>query len=436
MFTAENNELLTRIERDSPMGRLFKNYWLPACMSEEVAEPDGTPIRVRLLGENYVAFRDTNGKVGIMHEHCPHRRASLLLARNDDCGQRCIYHGWKMNVDGLVVDMPSEPPNSRMVGRIRHRAYPVQESGGFVWVYLGAVAGAADVPAFMAPPWANVNFAISKVQSNANWAQVVEGVLDSAHSSTLHSSNIRPGGKGDRTSGGDLIIMDRPTNDAAPRIQVQRTEYGFRYAAIRTPTQNADERDYVRVTVFMAPFFSVIPPNAHWETVIMHIPLDDEHTMQYSVGYSDRTVLDTEKFRERSGTRVGIELDDEYRPIRTQHNRYLQDRAAMKAGHFSGLQGVTTEDIAVNETMGPIADRTQEILAVSDMAIVQFRQMMLQAIRDHEAGGPAIGTQVKWPRADIRAFEGMIPKGVDWRTVAVTDAEVAGYVSQSGLDAA
>src|SRR2546423_9348461 len=150
MLTRDQNELLCRVEAAAPMGALMRQHWLPLCLSEEVDERDGTPVRARLLGEDLVAFRDTNGRVGMLDEHCPHRRASLVLGRNEECGLRCLYHGWKVDVDGNVLEMASEPPGSRIVEKVKHKAYPVQEAGGFVWTYMGA----EEMPAFEPPAFA------------------------------------------------------------------------------------------------------------------------------------------------------------------------------------------------------------------------------------------------------------------------------------------
>jgi len=418
MLKQAENELLTRVGPEAPMGRMMRRYWLPAGILEEIAQPDGPPVRVELLGEKLVAFRDSKGRAGLLDEHCPHRRASLVLARNEDCGLRCLYHGWKIGVDGKVTEMPSEPEDSRLHGRIRTRSYPVRESGGILWAYLGP---ADHVPEFMPPPWAGKDVRIARIHESCNWAQSLEGAIDSSHSSALHSANIRPGGSGDKTiavDGEDVTILTRPSTDKAPRLQVETTEYGFGYAAIRKPTSKADTHDYVRITVFVAPFFAIIPPNAHYTLNQLHVPMDDENTMFYAVAAADQLTFDTAFWHERQGARVGIDLDRNYRKIRTRENNYLQDRAAMKAGDFSGIEGVPAQDMAVQETMGTIVDRSRENLGASDIAIVHFRRLMIDAARRFEKGEPALGTaERRQPFSAIRSFEGMVPKGVDWRAV-------------------
>ena len=192
MLTPEENELLTRVTGDAPMARLMRQHWTPVCLIEEVEEPDGKPLRVEVLGESYVAFRDTKGRLGLLDELCPHRKASLVYGRNEECGLRCLYHGWKMDVDGNVVAMSSEPEGSPLMDKVKHRSYPVKEWGGFVWAWLG---DKEDMPEFQPPAFApreDSAIAILKIRIPANWAQIHEGQIDSAHSSSLHSSDMVP----------------------------------------------------------------------------------------------------------------------------------------------------------------------------------------------------------------------------------------------------
>lgn len=423
MLTPEENELLCRVEGDAPMGQLMRRYWLPACMIEEVAEPDGAPVRVRMLGEDLVAFRDTSGQVGVIGEHCPHRRASLLLGRNEECGLRCLYHGWKMDVDGNVVDTPSEPSESRRKQTVKHTAYPTREAGGFVWVYMGL---AETMPEFAPPafaPTADTRIAIVKVQVDCNWAQILEGAIDSAHSSTLHATDIPPG-QSDRTTATGTVWA-RPTNDKSPRIEVQLTDYGMRYAAIRRPIMNADTSDYVRITTFVAPITVLIPPNNVYSLVNVNVPMDDTHTMFYFIAWSDwGPGVEQESFRKFCGARVGIDLDTQFRRFRTRDNNFLQDREAMKHGNHTGIPGIPNQDMAMWETMGPIADRSHEHLGSSDIAIVRFRKIMIDAVKRFASGGPPIGTAgPRASQAEMCSYEGIVPKATDWRTLGTSERE-------------
>ena len=427
MLTPEENDLLCRVEGGAPMGQMMRRYWLPACMSEEVADPDGAPVRVRMLGEDLVAFRDTQGRIGVIGEHCPHRRASLVLGRNEECGLRCLYHGWKVDVEGNVLEMPSEPPESRRAENVKHTAYPTREAGGLVWIYMGPPGEVppSEPPAFAPTPETSV--AIVKVHVACNWAQILEGAIDSAHSSTLHSSEM-PAAHVDRATSADGL-WSRPSADKAPRLQVQPTSYGFRYAAIRKPIRDADTRDYVRITAFVAPITVLIPPNDVYSLANVNVPMDDTNTMFYFIAWSDwGPGVGAEAFRAFCHARVGIDLDAHYRRIRTRDNNYLQDRQAMKLGSHTGIPGIPNQDMAMWETMGPIADRSRERLGWSDIAIVRFRRMMVDAARRFEKGEPALGTAPPHiSHAKLRSFEGIVPKTVNWRTLGASEEELATY---------
>ena len=425
MLTHEENELLCRVEGAAPMGAMMRRYWLPALMSEEIAEPDGAPVAVKLLGEELVAFRDTDGRVGVLGEHCPHRRASLALGRNEECGLRCLYHGWKMDVDGNVLEMPSEPAGSRMIEKVKHTAYPTRESGGLVWIYMGPRDA---MPPFEPPAFAptdTTNVAIVKVEVPCNWAQILEGAIDSAHSSSLHSTDMPPARVDRALAKGN--VWPRPSTDKAPRLQVQVTRYGFRYAAIRRPIKDASTKDYTRITAFLAPITVLIPPNNIYSLANVNVPIDDTHTMFYFIAWSDwGPGIDTEAFRKFCHARVGIDLDARYRRIRTRDNHYLQDRQKMKLGDYTGIPGIPNQDMAMWETMGAIADRTRERLGASDVAIVQFRRQMLDAVRAFQNGAVPLGlASPRVPHAKLRSFEGIVAKSVDWRTLGVSDEELA-----------
>jgi phthalate 4,5-dioxygenase oxygenase subunit len=424
MLSAEENDLLCRVEGDAPMGLLMRRHWIPACLSEEIAERDGTPVRVRLLGEDLVAFRDTEGRVGLLDEHCPHRRASLALGRNEDCGLRCLYHGWKMDVEGNVVDRPSESHEAVLAKKVLHKAYPCREAGGFVWAWMGPPD---EMRAFEPPAWApssRVRTSIVKMHVGCNWAQVLEGAIDSAHSSSLHSSDMVPAEVD--AAGATAKEWLRPSTDKAPRLQVQRTDFGFRYVAIRHPIKDASTHDYLRITLFVAPFTVLIPPNDRYDLSILNIPLDDTNTMFYFIAWSEGEGIDQEAWREFCGAQVGIDLDASFRRTRTRENNYLQDREAMKLGSHTGIQGIPNQDIAMWETMGPIADRARERLGASDVAIVQFRRIMVDAARKVRDGGPAIGTSPRHvPHVKLKSFEGIVPKTTPWTTLGVADEELA-----------
>jgi len=425
MLTKEQNELLCRVEGEAPMGGIMRRHWLPVCLSEEVAEADGAPVRSRLLGEDLVVFRDSKGQLGVLGEYCLHRRASLAFGRNEDCGLRCLYHGWKFDVAGNVVDMPSEAPGAAQRLGKKATAYPVGESGGFVWVWMGPRDALRE---FAPPAWApqpDIRTAIVKMHAACNWAQVLEGSIDSAHSSTLHSTNM-PAAEGVDGSTATEEAWLRPSHDKAPRLQFDATPYGFRYAALRKPIQQPETHVYVRTTLFIAPFTVLIPPNDRYNLAQMLVPIDDVNTMFYWIAWHPDPAkgITQEAWRRFCAATVGEDLDENYRKKRNLANRYLQDRAAMQRGDWTGITGIPAQDMAMWESMGPITDRAQDHFGASDLAVAQFRRMMVAAAQKFAAGGAAIGTTNTIPHAKLASFEGVVPKSVDWKTLGVPSEEI------------
>ena len=427
MLTAEQNNLLCRVAGDAPMGAMMRRYWLPACTAEEAATPDGAPVRARLVDTDLVIFRDTNGRLGALYEYCSHRGVSLALGRNEKCGLRCLYHGWKYDADGKIVEMPTEPPGSQTAERLRQQAFPVTESGGLVWVYLGPREA---MPEFQPPPWSACppkRIVISKVVVEANWAQVLEGNIDSAHSSMLHSTEI-PAGASKQTEIDSTGAHVRPSGDPNPTLHVKRVPYGMRYVAIRRPTTNADTHDYMRVTVFIAPCFALIPPNSRNSLCNMPVPRDDGSTTMYFVHFSETVDLDPAVMHAGIGMQPGIDFDASGKKIRNRVNNFLQDREAMARGNFSGIRGIGNQDVAMWESMGraPIIDRTREHLGRTDVAVAQFRRLMLDALEEFGKTSRVPGQH--GPRialAKVRSFEGILPKGTNWELLGLSDEELA-----------
>lgn len=414
MLSKEENELLCRVVGDAPMGQLMRRHWTPVCLIEEVAEADGTPVKARVFGENVVVFRDTDGNVGVLDEACPHRRASLVYGRNEEGGLRCLYHGWKMDVHGNVLEMASEPASSGLAEKLKHKAYPTREWGGMVWAWFGP---ADAMPEFKPPVWApteDTRVSIAKVLLPCNWAQILEGAIDSAHSSSLHSSDMVPA----RVDGAKATNKNwlRPSTDKAPRLQIQRTSYGFRYAALRRPIQNSSTHDYVRSTVFVAPATALIPPNNLYNVANINVPMDDTNTAFYFIawGHPSQTP-ETETWRKFLRQTVGVDLDANYRPLRTMENGFWQDRQAMKAGNFTGISGFPNQDVAMWLTMGEIADRSNDRLGASDLAIVEFRRQMVDAAKAFQRGERAIGTGDDGVTPEVCSFQAIVPKTTDWR---------------------
>ena len=420
MLTREDYDLLARVDGPAPMGQIMRRHWIPACMSEEVAERDGAPVRTRLLGEDLVVFRDSDGRLGVLGDHCRHRGASLAFGRNENCGLRCLYHGWKFDVDGNVLEMPSEPDAERIKRTVKQKSYPVREGGGFVWTYMGPkeVMREFEVPAWAPSPATKIS--IVKMHTACNWAQVLEGSIDSAHSSSLHSTDM-PAAAVDGAKATDTN-WPRPSTDKAPRLQVQQTDYGFQYAAIRKPILNAETHEYIRTTLFIAPFTVLIPPNDQYNLAQMLIPIDDHNCMFYWVAWHETKGIAQDAWRKFCAAEVGVDLDRDYRKVRTLDNHFLQDRQAMKDGNFTGIKGIPAQDMAMWESMGPITDRTQDYLGSSDLAVFQFRRQMIAAAKDMQNGGPAIGATSKIPQVKLASFQGIVPKGTDWRTLGMDGA--------------
>ena len=416
MLTKEQNELLCRVEGDAAMGQLARRHWLPVCMSEELPERDGKPVRSRLLGEDLVVFRDSNGRIGVLGEHCLHRRASLVYGRNEDCGLRCLYHGWKFDVEGNVVDMPSEAPGAAQRLGKKTKAYPAAEGGGFIWAWMGPKE---EMREFEPPAWApqpGIRYAIVKMHAACNWAQVLEGSIDSAHSSSLHSTNMP-----------SAEVEGSTATDKAPRLQFEATSYGFRYAAIRKPIRDPETHQYVRTTLYIAPFTCLIPPNDQYNLAQMLIPMDDVNTMFYWIAWhpDPNKGISSEAWRKFCAATPGVDLDTEYRKLRNLQNDYRQDRDAMKRGDWTGIEGIPTQDMAMWESMGPISDRSQDHPGSSDLAVAQFRRMMVAAAKKMKDGGPALGTtDPHIPHAHLASFEGVVEKSVDWRELGIANNKV------------
>jgi len=435
MLTREENELLCRVEGDAPMGTMMRRYWLPAIPSAELVA-DGAPKRVRLLGEDLVAFRDTNGKVGLLDENCPHRGASLVLARNEACGLRCLYHGWKLDVEGRVLETPPEPDSLPRAGRgelnfkdkVRALAYPVHEAGGLVWAYLGPRESEPPPMDFEFTHFPESHVLVLSAITSCNWAQALEGVIDSSHTNYLHSNAVRPAdtGKGVSIYKEDANL-ERPSNDGAPKVEAQNTPYGFRYAAIRKPLVDADKNRYIRVTLFAAPCYAIFPAPDRWIFLQAFVPVDDTHTRFVFVMVKRDEPFTAEQrvtHAKRSGLLAGHDLDEEGRPIRNRANNWLQDREAMKGGSFSGITGVNTEDITMQESMGAIYDRSKEHLGTSDVAVIRMRRLMLDSLRAFIADGSTpLGLAEPVQYAKLRAEEAMIPIDAPWQTVGAFAGE-------------
>ena len=420
MLKHEDNELLCRITGLHPMGKMIRRYWIPALFSKEI-ECDGQPQRVRLMGEDLVAFRDSNGDIGMMQELCPHRGASLFLARNEDCGIRCLYHGWKFDAKGRIVDIPTEDNTDAVLDKIKMTTYPVCEKGGIVWVYMGPKGYEPPPVDFEFTKYPESHLVHTKVHIQCNWVQCLEGVIDSAHANYLHSDTFKPTADTNNSDyRGDSVIVDRPSGDGKPRFEIENTDYGFRYAAIRKTMADSKDGSYVRVTLFVAPFFGLFAGQKNWGALQAFVPIDDENTMLYFVRYNLKKPVD-KKEKERqiawSGLIPGTDIDENNRMLRTRQNNWLQDRLAMQNGQsVSGLRGVQVEDAVVQESMGSLYDRSKENLGTTDIAVVRMRRLMLRSVRDFikEEKSP-LGLNIQTPYNKLRGEEAIVPNDKTWQ---------------------
>ncbi|HEY0294761.1 MAG TPA: Rieske 2Fe-2S domain-containing protein [Bordetella sp.] len=389
MLNRENNEKLCRVGPSTPMGRALRRYWHPVARSARL-ERDGAPLRVRLLGENFVAFRATDGRVGFFDENCPHRRASLSLARNEGNGLRCLYHGWKFDVSGKVVEVPTELPERRaaFAEKVPLQHYAVREAGGIVWVCIDKEGLRTPFPNFEFVDFGPGQIDARSAVIRCNWLQLLESVLDSAHLSFLHSGVLvtRPTSESP-LSEGMLANMAATTAMSSPTFEILERPYGFREGAIR---DYGDGRRFAKIREFVAPYFSFLPGFPGKPTrriLVMSVPIDDTHCTQWVVNY--RTDAPFEPGEVEDFWRFANPDPDNFlTPTSGPADIWGQDRQAMQAGHFSGFPNrhFFEEDVVVQESMGPIVDRTREYLSQSDKTILYVRRQLLKAAEAAQRG--------------------------------------------------
>jgi phthalate 4,5-dioxygenase len=424
MLSREDNELLTRITPDTPMGDTMRRYWIPALLASELAEPDGAPVRVRLLGEDLVAFRDTEGRVGLLDEFCPHRRASLFFGRNEGCGLRCAYHGWKYDVDGRCVDMMNEPEELHFKDKIHITTYPTVEMGGIIWTYMGPKEHTPPPPKFAWTQAPATHRNVTKVIQECNWLQALEGGIDTSHAPIMHRlithNTTRPG----------LKLSNPFVRGKAPHLVVDITDYGYQYAGLR-PLDEADM--HIRTYHFVMPFHQIRPSqsDAGQPMVAGHIwvPMDDDNTMVYNWMYclTDTPMTDQERLEVRAGNGPMDVDQTTFRSRKNRANNYLIDRQVQKTETFTGIDGINIQDRAIQESMGRICDRTREHLGPADKAIIQARRLLLGAVKTVQAGGTPAGVAPSY--YPLRASEGVIPRNADWRELLTP--EMAGTEMQT-----
>jgi phenylpropionate dioxygenase-like ring-hydroxylating dioxygenase large terminal subunit len=396
---------------------------MPALLAWELPEADCPPVRVKLLGEDLVAFRDTLGRIGLIDEYCPHRRVSLFFGRNEECGLRCVYHGWKFDVDGHCVDMMNEPEELNFKNKVSTNAYPTVEVGGIIWTYMGPPALQPPPPKFAWTQVPETHRHVSKVIQECNWLQGLEGGIDTSHAPILHrlitTNSQRPG-----------IKLTSPfVRGKAPTLAVDLTDYGYQYAGIRPL---GETEMHIRAYHFIMPFHQIRPSLTERgnPSVAGHIwvPMDDHNTMVYNWEYSltDEPMNEEDRLEGRLGNGP-LDVDQTtFRSKKNRENNYLLDRQVQKTENFTGIDGVNTQDRAVQESMGHIVDRSKEHLGPADKAIIQARRLLLDAVKTVQEGGTPRGVNATY--YTLRAAEGVLPREADWHDLLTPEMAAAGIL--------
>ena len=376
MLVKEQNDYVTHTGPGTPMGQLFRAYWIPALLASELAEPDCPPVRIELLSEKLIAFRDTQGRLGLIDEFCAHRRVSLWFGRNEESGLRCPYHGWKFDVTGQCIEIPSELPGSTHCQRIRMVNYPLVEKGGILWTYMGPPDRQPPLPEWEFTNVPDSHRFVSKRWQECNWLQALEGGIDSSHVSFLHRGDLEtdPVFKGSK---GNKYNMD----DLMPVFDVVESPGGL-YIGARRNAENGNF--YWRITQWVMPAFTMIPPRGdHPVHGHFFIPRDDENCWTWSFDYRVKSPLEPELVQQmREGAGIHTVVDANFRPLANKDNDYLIDRAAQKRGRtYSGVAGFAIQDSSLQESMGPIIDRSKENLVATDKGIVMARRRLMRAAK-------------------------------------------------------
>jgi nitrite reductase/ring-hydroxylating ferredoxin subunit len=415
MLSHEDNERLTRVGAGTAMGELMRRYWHPVATSEQLPGPDCDPLRIKLLGERYVAFRDTDGKVGVLDELCMHRGASLAIGRVEEGGIRCLYHGWKFAVDGTILETPNHA-DCRYRERKKAPAYPVVEQGGLIWTYVGPKEHEPPFRTFASDLVPDSQRVVLRVNVKANYLQLWEGGLDSSHVSVLHTNQARPSWA--RAAGVEIDVPSfTEMNDTAPKFEIEDTWFGYHYAASRNVGEDrgGEEVRNIRIVPAIMPHGRIIPGPQNdfyvWET-----PDDDYSTSTFIAAYSD-TPFTREYLLQILGLHDKRFYDEQTcNFLASWDDGFLQDRAGMRI-NWTGFQGIEVEDAVTALSYGPLFDRSKENLVTADMAVVRLRRRMLENVRRVEAGEMPLGvdvadmTMVAAPAVDV-------PASTQWQDLA------------------
>jgi phthalate 4,5-dioxygenase oxygenase subunit len=389
MLKQEVNELLTQTGPGTAMGQMFRQYWLPALLTEELPENDGPPVRVKILGERLIAFRNSEGEYGLIDEFCPHRGASLWFGNVQECGIRCAYHGWKFSTDGQCLEVPSEPENSNFANKVKVTSYPLVKVGDILWTYMGDPEARPPLPEFEFVRVPDDQTYCSKRWQESNWLQALEGGIDSSHVSWLHAGGLKNDPLFKGAKGNEYNL-----NDLRPFFEVADAEGGLFVGARRNAE---DGKYYWRITPYVLPAFTIVPPRAdHPVHGHFWVPIDDENCFVYTFDFHPTRALTPEEVDHmKAGHGVhSRNVPGTYRPEENKDVDYLIDRAAQKDGTaFSGVRGIAQQDASLQESMGPIVNREKERLVSSDTGIIKARQKLrkaVEAFRDEGATPPGV----------------------------------------------
>ncbi|MFO1218726.1 MAG: Rieske 2Fe-2S domain-containing protein [Burkholderiaceae bacterium] len=424
MLSRDDNERLVRVGPGTPMGTLMRLYWVPFLLSRDV-ERDGPAHRVRVFGEDLVAFRDSSGRVGLVDHACPHRGAPLVFARNEEDGLRCMYHGWKFGVDGSCLDTPAEPPNSPLCRHVKVKSYPVRERHGVLWAYMGPDAEPPPLPELEWNLVPDEHVALSMRIQECNWLQALEGEIDSAHAAILHG----------RADQGGTINQWRQAGDLAPKFEIHQHDAGIHIASRRKVPDKAST-EYIRVNQFLMPYWTLVPPQKQFPELSGHawVPMDDEHTLCLMFTYTPAHPLYEQTRRVfktggKGGRETGHPSDQAFepRPAMTPYPKYWSKYNRANAYHFDyesqrttynmGMPGLWLQDAACQSGVSPIYDRTQEHLGTTDLGIARTRRMLLDALKRLDGEGQRPPSAQNPSSMMWRAVSLTVDAGADWKQV-------------------
>jgi phenylpropionate dioxygenase-like ring-hydroxylating dioxygenase large terminal subunit len=413
MLSQEDNEVLCHVGPGTMMGNLLRQFWLPVLTTEELAGPDSPPLRVRLLGENLIAFRATSGKVGMVANSCPHRGASLFFGRNEEEGLRCVYHGWKFDTTGACVDMPSEPAESNFKNKVRAVAYPCSERAGIIWTYLGPRSEPPPLPMISGNLEHEHRSVVTKTLRQCNWFQGLEGDIDTSHVGFLHRVFGRQAEPGTFE-----WYLDR---DRHPKYAAQNMDYGTIYRAYR-PAE--EDTHYWRIGQYLFPFYTmpgtaILGGPKGRRGYRLWVPLDDNNTMFWMITPRVQGSNGNQAFPMGPGANRGFLPDTtewlgHWRLAANGSNDYQVDREMQRGVNFTGINGIHLQDQAITESMGPIYPRTQEHLGTSDRMVILTRRRAIAAARALAEKGEVPACVDNPELYMVRSGGVVLPRDADW----------------------